>query len=246
MPEDRAGVRLYQLDNAGFAIASGDRLMLVDALHPGARFYGGLSREALALVRALVKGAKKPIPLLITHLHADHAGEKAIRETADEIPLKVYSADPAILAWDLGEAEAALLPLDGDIDLGGARARAIPLPHLRPERYNILHTALRLDVGRASVFVTGDGLMDESIYGRNAPFIRGVDAAVCLYSYAFTRHNLAFVRGFIAPRILVANHFPRPDLDSFDTMNRFKVFLKKENEGMNIIPFMKVGDSLLI
>lgn len=246
MPEDGTGIRLYQLDNAGFAVTSGDRLILVDALHSGARYYGGLSQEALALIRSLAKGARKPVPLLVTHLHADHAGEKAIRETADEMPLKVYTADPAILAWDLGAAEAAVLPLDGDTNLGDARVRAILLPHLRPERYNILHTALRLDVGGASVFVTGDGLMDESIYGRNAPFIRGVDAAVCLYSYAFTRHNLAFVRGFIAPRILVANHFPYPDLDSSDTMNRFKVFLKKENEGMNIIPFMKVGDSLLI
>lgn len=244
MPEDRAGVQLYQLDNAGIAITSGDRLMLLDALHPGNRHYGGLSQEAMALVRALANGAKKPIPLLITHLHPDHAGEASIRAAADEMPLSVFTADPAILGWDLGAAEVTLLPLDEDIAIDEVRVRAMLLAHLRPERYNILHTALRLDVGGARVFVSGDGLMDERVYEHNARYIKGADLAVCLYSYAFTRHNLAFVREFIAPRKLVANHFPHPDLDLFDTLNRFKAFVNKENEGLNIIPLIKAGERI--
>ncbi|MDD4080080.1 MAG: MBL fold metallo-hydrolase [Eubacteriales bacterium] len=246
MPEAGTKARLYQLDNAGFAIVSGNRLLLVDALHPGSRFYGGLSQEALALIRRLASGASKPVPLFITHLHADHAGEAAIRETATEIPLVVYTADPAILGWDLGAAEVTLLPLDEDAVIGDVLARAIALPHLRPERYNILHTALSLQVGGASVFVSGDGLLDERVYERNAPYIKGAGAAVCLYSYAFTRHNLAFAKAHIAPHILIANHFPHPDLDKFDTLTRFKAYIEKENEGMTIIPFSMAGDGVEI
>ena len=137
-----------------------------------------------------------------------------------------------------------MLPLDANVFVGENRLRAIPLPHLSPQQFNILHTALRLDLGGASLFVSGDGLMDDHIFARHEALIKGVDAAVCLYSYAFTRRNLAFAKQYIDPVALVVNHFPDPDRDEHDSVNRFKAFSAKVNEGMRIIPFARVGDRL--
>ena len=237
-------VSLHQLNNAGFAIRTADSLWLVDALHDGAKQYGGVSPEALTLIRRLAAGVVQPVRLIITHLHPDHLSARAVRSFAAEMPLTVYTADPEIEALNLGRAEGELLPLDANVFVGENRLRAIPLPHLSPQQFNILHTALRLDLGGASLFVSGDGLMDDHIFARHEALIKGVDAAVCLYSYAFTRRNLAFAKQYIDPVALVVNHFPDPDRDEHDSVNRFKAFSAKVNEGMRIIPFARVGDRL--
>ncbi len=237
-------VSLYQLNNAGFAIRAENSLWLVDALHSGAKQYGGISAEALVLIRRLAQGLKEPVRLVATHLHPDHLGQQAVRSLAAEMPLEVYAADPDIKAMNLGAAGLTLLPLDASFYLGKDRVFAIPLPHLSPQQFNILHTALRLDIGGVSVFVSGDGLMDEHIYERHARLIQQVDVAVCLYSYAFTRRNLAFTKAHIDPGCLVVNHFPLPAYDAYDSVNRFISFTARENEGMRIIPFSQVGDRL--
>jgi glyoxylase-like metal-dependent hydrolase (beta-lactamase superfamily II) len=237
-------VSLYQLNNAGFVARTAESLWLVDALHDGAKQYGGISPEALTLIRRLAVGINEPVKLLVTHLHPDHLSARAVRSFAAEMPLTVYTADPEIEEMNLGQAQVALLPLDEHVSVGADRVRAIPLPHLSPQRFNILHTALRLDLGRASLFVSGDGLMDGHIFQRHEALIKGVDAAVCLYSYAFTRHNLAFTKQYIDPKILVVNHFPAPERDEYDSINRFRAFSAKNNEGMRIIPFAQVGDRL--
>jgi len=235
---------LYQLDNAGFAIKTRDSLYLIDALHEGSKIYGGLSLRATALIRELAEGLSAPVRLVVTHLHPDHAGAGSIRRFAAETPLEVLAADPEILSWDLGKAQVRLMALSEDYYLGMDRVRPIPLPHVSPERFNILHTALRLDAGGVSVFVSGDGLMDAAIFERNARHIKNTDAAVCLYSYAFTRRNLAFTRAHIAPKTLVVNHFPLPERDEFDSLNRFKAFTARESEGLRILPFVQAGDRL--
>ena len=237
-------VSLYQLNNAGFAIRTESSLWLVDALHSGAKQYGGISSEALVLIRRLARGLNEPVRLLVTHLHPDHLGQQAVRGFAAEMPLEVYAADPATQNMSLGIAKLTLLPLDANFFIGKDRVYTIPVPHLSPQQFNILHTALRLDIGGVSLFVSGDGLMDEHIFERHARLIKRVDAAVCLYSYAFTRRNLAFTKAHINPGILVVNHFPLPAFDEYDSVNRFIAFSARENEGMRIIPFSEAGDRL--
>ncbi len=235
---------LYQLDNAGFAIKTPEGLWLVDALHEGAKQYGGTSQAALALIRRLAEGIKEPVRLLLTHLHQDHATAGAIRAFADSAPLLVYGADPALQGWDLGKAGLHLLPLEKEAAIGRDRLFSLPLPHLNPQQFNILHTVLCLNIQGKTLFVSGDGMMDERIYQRHQDRIRGVDAAVCLYSYAFTRRNLAFVKEHIAPGTLVVNHFPEAARDEFDSLNRFRAFVEKAGEGLSILPFARVGDKL--
>lgn len=237
-------VSLYQLDNAGFAIKKPDSLWMVDALHQGYKQYNSTGPEALALIRRLAGETRPPVRLIITHLHPDHAGEEAIRAFAGSTPLAVYSADPEIRDWNLGGAELHLLPLDENFMIGGNSVRAIPVPHVSPERFNILHTALRLDVGGVSIFVSGDALTDARLFERSAPYIAGADAAVCLYAYAFTRRNLEFTGTYIRPRRLVVNHFPAPERDSFNTLARFADYTQKESLTMPVIPFVRVGDRL--
>lgn len=239
-------VSLYQLSNAGFAVKAPDSLWLVDALHDGAGQYEGTSPAALALIRRLAAEIRPPVRLLVTHLHPDHIGARAVRSLTAEMPLAVYAADPEILGMNLGPAEVALLPLDANHFIGKDRIRAMALPHLSPQQFNILHTALRVDIEGVSLFISGDGMMDERIYARNAAYIQAVDAAVCLYSYAFTRRNLAFVKAHIDPGELVVNHFPDPGQDAHDSLNRFKAFSLKENQGMRITPFARTGDSLSV
>lgn len=237
---------IYQLDNAGLAVRTSSELWLVDALHGGAKSYGGLTQDALALMGALARGAKMPVRLFLTHLHADHASADAIRLFAARHPLAVYAADPAIKDWDLGGAALHLLPLDSQVHLADNSVRTITLPHLSPQEHNILHTALRLDVDGSSLFLSGDGMMDEHVFERNAEHILGVNAAVCLYSYAFTRRNLAFVRTHICPGRLVVNHFPVAAADEHDTLGRFEHFVAKEGRELSIIPFAQVGDKLYV
>jgi len=233
-------IKITFISNSGFMLSSGDKTVIIDALHtPG---YYLSSEEELANNDKLIN-LEEPFTkvdlILVTHSHPDHfhpgsstahlVNNPTGNLVANELAMSYIEYDTLY-----NQIQTQLISVNPDsntydsLNVNGISVLVYPIRHLERFGYSYPHLTYVINLNGITIYFGGDNIVEGSEFSFFRIDQKEIDFAFIRFWDFFKDDNIETFNNYINPKVLIPMHFLYGDstyeniIQVEDSISKFK------------------------